>query len=299
MKDSMKGFPRQIAGGLWVLGNSYFNIYLAKGANAAALMETGISATVDEVAGQLTDLGIQPDYMIVLHPHPDHINGLPGLSAIYPGARIIAGAGAAEFVAHPRTAQSLVAEDSFMSGFLAAEGFPISRPPLESPPSLAGSTVMGEGGRLDLGGLTLEFLSAPGHALGGLAIHIPEIRAIIASDCLGFRFPALADFFPIFFTGYSDYMATIDRLESFRPEILGLAHQGPLTGAEASAAFRQARLSAKRIRDAIALGQGDERALIEEIYGKYYRDEMKMYTRENIETCCKLLIKRSREANGP
>lgn len=284
-----------IAEGLWVLGNSYFNIYLARGKKGSALFETGISATVDEVAGQLRILGISPDYIFVLHPHPDHINGLPGLGSLFPATRVVAGPGAAEFVAHPRTAQALVAEDSFMSGFLKEAGFPVDRPPLEEPPSLQNSTVMKDRDRVDLGGLTLEILSAPGHAIGGIAVHILELKAVLASDCLGFRFPGLSDFFPIFFTGYAEYMSTIDRLESLRPEILGLAHQGPLLGVDAQAAFRLARRSAQAMLE-LVLGAESESGLIEQIFEKFYRDEMKMYTRENIETCCRLLIKRSREA---
>ena len=298
METRKKDFPQKIAEGLWVLGNSYFNLYLVRGREKSALIEHGVSATVDETADQLDRLKVTPDYFIVLHPHPDHIDGLPGLRSIYPGALVVAGPGAAEFVSHPKTAQALVAEDCFMSEFLRGKGFPVGRPPLQDAPSLEGSLVKSEGDSIDLGGLTLRFLSAPGHAIGGLAIHIPELKAIIASDSLGFRFPGLSDFFPIFFTGFGDYMSTLDRLEALKPEILGLAHQGVLTGGEARDAFAQARRAAIRMRDAILAEKRGDNALIEEIFENYYRDELKMYTRENIETCCKLLIKRCREWEG-
>jgi len=289
--DSLK----KLADGLWALGNYFFNIYLVKGSKGAALFESGISATVDLVAKQLESLDISPDYFVVLHPHPDHINGLPGLRSIFPHARIIAGPGAAEFAAHPKTAQALVAEDVFMSEFLASRDLPIGRPPIKEAPSLEGCIVKSEGDCLDLGGLTVNFLSAPGHAIGALAAHVPEIRAILASDCLGFRFPGISDFFPLFFTGFGDYIATIRKLKALEPEILALAHQGPLTGEKVKDAFRKAERSAMEIRQ-LALSGVAEGEIIETIFNKYYRDELKMYTRENIITCCKLIIKRSRES---
>ncbi len=176
MKVPHYDVPGKLAEGLWVLGNYSFNIYLAKGDTAAALFESGISATVDIVAQQLESLNASPDYLVVLHPHPDHINGLPGLLSIFPDARVIAGPGAAEFAAHPKTAQALVAEDLFMSDFLKNEGFPICRPPMNRAPSLEGCIVKSDGDCLDLGGLTVKFLSAPGHAVGALAAHLPQIR---------------------------------------------------------------------------------------------------------------------------
>jgi len=288
--------PKKLADGLWVLGNNFFNIYLAKGRTGSALFEAGISATVDVVARQLESLNASPDYFVVLHPHPDHINGLPGLHSKFPEARIIAGPGAAQFAAHPKTAQALVAEDGFMSEFLKSRGVRVERPPINEAPSLDNCTVMSDGDCLDLGGITINFLSAPGHAIGALAVHIPEIHAVLASDCLGFRFPGISDFFPLFFTGYDDYMSTLRKLEALGPEILGLAHQGPITGKGISEAFRKAESSAREIRE-LALSGVSEEEMIETIFNKYYRDELKMYTRDNIITCCKLILKRSRESS--
>ena len=76
--------PARLADGLWVLGNSYFNLYLVRGKAAAALVDAGISAMADDVIGQLETLGVTPDYLVVTHPHPDHINGLDALRERFP-----------------------------------------------------------------------------------------------------------------------------------------------------------------------------------------------------------------------
>jgi glyoxylase-like metal-dependent hydrolase (beta-lactamase superfamily II) len=286
-------FPEHLAEGLWLLGNSFFNLYLVRGKTASALIDTGISSMADEVIAQLEKLGVTPDYLIATHPHPDHINGLDALRERYPDARVVIGPGAREFLAHPKTAASLVAEDRFMAEFLKSRGYRPGRPPIGRPPSVNGAEVASDNETIDLGGLTLRILHVGGHAIGNILVHVPELQAIMAADSLGFRIPSIG-FFPIFFTGYADYMATIDRMEALEPQILCLAHQGPLVGEDARKAFKDAREATRSLCEEIRNDPRDEDAVINDIYPRFYRDELALYTRENIIGCCRLVIRRSR-----
>ncbi len=286
-------FPARLDEAIWVLGNSYFSLYLVRGEKASVLVDTGISAMADEVIGQLEALEVSPDYLIVTHPHPDHVDGLDALQDRYPEARVVIGPGAREFMAHPKTAASLVAEDRFMSEFLASQGHPPGRPPIERPPSVDGALVVRDGETLDLGGLSVRFLHVGGHAIGNVLVHVPECRALMASDSLGFRIPSIG-FFPIFFTGYAEYMATIDRLEALEPRVLCLAHQGPLIGKDARQAFSDAREAARSLHEQIRNDPRGEDELIADLNRRYYREELSLYTPDNILGCCRLLIRRSR-----
>ena len=286
-------FPGRLAEGLWALGNSFFTLYLLRGQTASALVDTGISAMADEVIGQLKLLGVRPDYLIVTHPHPDHINGLDALRRQYPEARVVIGPGAREFLAHPKTEAALVAEDRFMSEFLQSQGYRPGRSPIDRPPSVDGAMVASDNETLDLGGPAIRFLHVGGHAIGNILVHVPGLGALMASDSLGFRIPRIG-FFPIFFTGYADYMTTIDRLESFEPRILCLAHQGPLVGQDARKAFRDAREAARSLCEEIRNDPRDEDAIINDLYPRFYRDELALYTPDNIIGCCRLVIRRSR-----
>jgi glyoxylase-like metal-dependent hydrolase (beta-lactamase superfamily II) len=293
--NNQRHYPLFIHDRLQVLGHPFFHVYLVRGKNASALIEMGVSATADTVVGQLAALNMRPDYLIISHPHGDHINGLPALKQAFPEALVVAGAGAPEFLSHPRIGPSLVHDDRYMTAFLKDQGIANSRPPLTAGPLLADDTLIErDGDVIDLGGLTLEFLVAKGHAPGNLAVHIPQLRALMVADSLGFYFMRHR-FFPIYFTGYADYMETIDRLESLRPGIVAPAHQTVFQGADAGRAFDLARWEAEAMKKRILKHTGDDDRIIQEIYEDFYGDELLLYPRENIIGCCRLLLRRSRE----
>ncbi len=287
-------YPQRLGPGLWVVGNPYFNLYLVRGENATALIEVGVSGMADEAIRQIDSLGARPTYLVVTHPHADHVTGLDALREHYPGARVVVGEGAPEFLAHPKAAASIVQEDRHMSGFLISEGYEPGRPPVDAPPSLAGCAIALDGDETDLGGLTLRFLEAKGHAPGNIIVFIPELEALIVSDSLGFRFRRRG-FYPLFFTNFPDHIDTIDRLHSLKPKILGVPHQGPRMGEHVEADFRQARAASEELRAKILENEGDEETVAEELFTDTYKDEFLLYTPGNIKTCCRLLVRRAKE----
>ena len=291
---SANPFPRMLAEGLWVLGNYHFNLYLVKGEQASALIEVGISAVVDEVIRQLDALAVRPTYLVVTHPHSDHVTGLAGLKESFPEAHVVAAEGAAEFLAHPKAAPTLVADDRYMTKFLASRGLIPGRPPVKEPPSLADCLIAADGDKIDLGGLTLRFLVVRGHAPGKIVAHVPEIRALILSDSLGFRFPGRG-VLPLPLTNYDEYMAALDRLQGLDPVIVGVAHQGPIVGDEVARAFGEAREQAAALRTKILEDTRQPQEIARDLFDQYYRDELLVYTRKNILNCASLIVRRARE----
>jgi 2-aminobenzoylacetyl-CoA thioesterase len=289
-----EAFPAILADGLWVLGNYYFNVYLVQGEQASALIEVGVSGVADDVVRQLELLRVSPTFLVVTHPHADHVTGLAALQERFPQALVVTGEGAEEFLAHPKTAENLVKEDRHMSEFLAAHGITPGRRPVEAPPPVFNCLVAADGDEMDLGGKTLRFLAVKGHSPAQLAVHVPELEALMVSDALGFRFPGRG-IFPLFFSGYEEYQAALDQLELLKPSIVGVAHQGPLTGDEARNAFRESRARAQDLRARIVSDSRPVDEVIGEVFREFYVDELTMYTEENILSCAKLVVRRAGE----
>ncbi|MEW6351178.1 MAG: MBL fold metallo-hydrolase [Thermodesulfobacteriota bacterium] len=288
-------FPRLLTEGLWVVGNYYFNLYVLKGEQGSALIEAGVSAVVDRVVDQLKELAVSPTFLVMTHPHADHATGLQGLMERFPDALVVAGEGAVEFLAHPKTGPLMVAEDEHMSQFLGAEGFDHRRPPVQEPPSLHHALIAKDQDEMDLGGITMRFLNVGGHSPGTIAVHVAELSALMPADSLGFRFPGRG-IVPLFFTSYPDYMDTLSRLAQFDAAILGIPHQGPLTGDDVQAAFSEAYDTARALRDEIVADTREPEELARDLFERYYRDELTMYTPSNILNCMRLVIRRARES---
>ena len=130
------------------------NTYLVVGTQAAAFIDTGWDRP-GEAAARI-------DYwrrigapslaaIVVTHRHPPHWQNAPALQRACGGAPIIA--------SH--------AEQASIEARM--QGARVDR-------------AVRDGETLSLGGLTLQFVEAPGHTYGSLAVHVPETRALFTGD---------------------------------------------------------------------------------------------------------------------
>jgi len=288
-------FPIKITPRIRVLGNYFFNLILVTGTEKSALFETGISGITDGVITQLNDLDITPDYLIVSHPHSDHITGLPGLMDKFPNARVIAGLGAGSFVSHPKAGPALIKEDRFMSLGLIKMGITPGRQSLNAIPDLSGALEIEKETRLDLGGgIYLDLIPVKGHSPANLVARVKSDQALFCSDSLGFHYPGRA-FWPLFFTNARDYLGTIEMIRDAAPKIICPAHQGPVMGKDAVKGIEQARDEARAMVKRIRETRLEDDDLIRELFEESYRDEFTLYTKSNIMNCTRLMLKRARE----
>lgn len=288
-------FPLKITENIYILGHHYFHCYLLKGMRSCALAEMGMTAISDTLIGQLKELHASPDYLIVTHPHSDHVSGIIALKEAFPSSQIILGEETKDFIEHPKGAKALFHEDRHVAAEMLKRGFFFSAKPITSAPELTGCQVVGEGDELNLGEFQIKFIAVSGHSPGNIAVHIPAANMILASDSLGNLYEGNG-FFPVFFTGYIDYINTIRRLENINPAILGLAHNGLyLNEADVRRAFRDAVLSAEFAQDRILKDKREDEAVARDIFEYYYHDELAVFSPENILGCCRLLVRRVRE----
>lgn len=286
--------PLALTNNLWVLGNYYFNLYLVQGKNGSALIEAGISAIADRVIQQIETLDISPTYLIITHPHADHVTGLGALRERYPDAIVVAGKGAKDFLIHPKALQAILKEDQFMSNRLYGLGTKPGRPPIEKFEFPENHIPVKDKHDIDLGGISLRCIKVEGHSPGNIVIHIPAMKALMLSDSLGFHFPG-QEFLPLFLTDFSDYINTIDFMKSLNPNILGFGHQGPLMGFTTKNVFKESRQASFDMLSRVMNEEKKSNDLAEEIFKEYYRDEFTLYSEENIRSVAQLLVRRGRE----
>lgn len=285
-------YPMPLSSRVTVLGNHTINLFLVQGDRKTALFEVGISGVVDTVIQQLDHLGAVPDFLIASHPHSDHITGLPGLMQRFPAAQVVAGAGAAKFISHPKAGSLMLAEDAFISKALAARGITPGRPPIDTVPDLSDAWEVSDTVVLELGGLDLELFPVQGHSPGNILGRTLDI--LFCSDSLGFHFPGKG-FWPLFFTGAKEYLATQAQIQAMAPTIVCPGHLGPLQHQAATAGIQAGIDAARHFIERVTRTSLTDHQLEARLFKESYRDEFTLYTRENIVNCNRLLIKRARQ----
>jgi len=281
------------------LGNRHFNYFLV-GQQEAAIVECGVTGGVASLKPQWSKLESKPDvkYLLAMHAHFDHVCGIPALRELFPEALVLASGEAQKVLSKPKIMANFFYQDAKMSEFLVSEGILAEKPESPQVSNIVVDRVIGEGEVINLtGGLKLEILAAPGHSPCGLACYLPGDQVMFLSDTGGFQISD-KDIFPIFFQGYEVYVQTIKKLMSFPTRVLGIPHERIWVKDEVKAFYQRALDAAQTAFDNIRkmLDKGmNENNIKKELFSRYYRGNLRIYTPENINTCVELLIRRVKE----
>ena len=137
-------------------GTSY-NSYLVRGSEKTALFETSKLEFWDEYIANIKEVcdPSEIDYIVVNHTEPDHAGCMERLLELSPNAQVIGSATALTFlkeiVNHPINGRAVTEKDT-----------------------------------IDLGGLTLQFLTVPFlHWPDSMYTYIPELKALFTCDSFG------------------------------------------------------------------------------------------------------------------
>jgi hydroxyacylglutathione hydrolase len=212
-------------------------IHLLVEKGRAALVDTGTANAVPYVLKALEAKGIAPaqvDYVLLTHVHLDHAGGAGQLMARFPNARLSV---------HPRGARHMVDPSRLVAATVAIYGEEAMRRTYGEIRPVPEERVIEtpEGTTLDLGGRGLLFLDAPGHARHHVVIRDARTGHIFVGDNFGLSYRELDQdgrqyVFPTSSPSQFDppqLRRTVDRVLSYGPEALYLAHFGRLTNPQA------------------------------------------------------------------
>lgn len=213
--------------------SGYTSVYLVRG-ERAALLDAGVSVDAPALLAALVELGLpasELDFLALTHAHYDHAGGaweiLRRLSESgNTGVRIACAEKPAVYLARADLCEKLMRSGKMTEGLRAGE---MRHIPQEK------FLTLRDGSVLELGGVTLRALEAPGHANGHLVFFSPELNFLYAGDACGLLGRGADGSSVIAPTSFAPeyrhqlYVSTLNRIADLKEiKIIGFAHFGVL-----------------------------------------------------------------------
>lgn len=223
------------------LGTHQLCFYLVRGEDAL-IVGGGMNHATPAVDAQLDALDIDParvKYAVMTHSHFDHCGAMPYFRRRFPGVQVLGTSAAQQALSK----QKVVDYNAKMND-LATEQAGLGARCLclaDRTSELAVDRVVSDGEVLDLGnGVTVEFYEVPGHSRCCLATYVPCCKALFPTDTTPYPVHEWTDLaFPSAQYDFASYVASLQRLNEFDVDIVGLDHHGVLLGAQAGEFLRR------------------------------------------------------------
>jgi glyoxylase-like metal-dependent hydrolase (beta-lactamase superfamily II) len=199
-------------------------VYVVQGDTKTAVVDCGHASSFGNVLDGLRELGITPSevhYLIPTHVHLDHAGAAGHLLKYMTRAKVIAHEKAVPHLVDP-TRLIAGATSVFGERLVEVYGRPI-------PVDRDRTTAVGEESHLELGGVSLTTIHAPGHAPHQISILAEEERVLFSADAVGLVFPGVPTLIPTTPPPSLDPAKvgqTIARLRQTDPKMLLVPHYG-------------------------------------------------------------------------
>jgi glyoxylase-like metal-dependent hydrolase (beta-lactamase superfamily II) len=225
-------FPTKWTENIWLLGIQEFPYYFVSGTDCSVIIEGGVSGAVPKVIKHMAETNVNAPlkHLIITHTHTDHITGLMKLKRLMPEVLLTASKESADVLSKEKVVSHFVFEDLVYSDFLVKEGLADEVPEMLPLDPVKIDSIVRHGDMIDLGGIELEFIEAPGHAPGNMVILVKPDNVMLISDTAGYA-EAKDDVLPLFFHDFNASIETLEMLKSYKPDHIGLGHNLRIDGA--------------------------------------------------------------------
>ena len=211
-------------------------VYLVRGGDGAAIVDTGARTSAPALRTALAEAGIRADdlrWIVLTHVHLDHCGATGILAHAFPRAQV---------VVHRRGARHLIDPARLLAGSAAVYGERWSLYGGLDRTAAERVEAVEDGHAVDLGGgRRLRMLETPGHARHHMSVLDEATGTVFAGDALGVRFPRTG-LYPALPPPDIDPAAgdrSLGRLAELAPALLCLPHFGPVD--DAAGAIAEAR----------------------------------------------------------
>ena len=218
---------------LWYLGREESGVYILEGREDAILINGGMSYILVDVLGQMADLGIDVEKirkMLILHSHFDHVGIVPYFKRTYPKIEVYASEPAWKILAMPKAVEVINSYGRLSAKQVGDESV-LKNYDLSWRDDITG-TVLAEGDKIDLGGVTLSIFETPGHSNCSITAYEPNLKILFASDAVGVPYKDAC--FPSMNTNITQFLESLEKLKPLPVSCLCADHYGYITGAEAA-----------------------------------------------------------------
>ncbi len=239
--------PGKVHERVWFFGREESGVYLLEGKDHSMIVSGGMSYIVSDILQQLKEFGRDEDRikkLLILHSHFDHVGIVPFFKRRHPAMEVYASQRGWEVL---QMDKAVVTINEFGRSVAQRmeKGDVYSAYDLEWRKDVSGNAI-GEGDRIDLGGLEVLVLDIPGHSSCCIAAYVPEFKALFPTDGGGIPFGKT-----IVSSGnsnYTKYQQSLERLRHLQVDTLCADHYGYVVGPEANEFISKSIESAKENR---------------------------------------------------
>lgn len=257
--------PGPVTDRVTLLGRNESCVYLVDGGSEFVILGGGMTCIVPDIISQIRAAGVDPrkiHRLVIHHAHFDHVGIVPDLKARWPWIRVAASARAKALLSRPSVVEKIASLNAmFLSGDRADDlraGMAVR--------AIRVDDTLGDGDIFSCGDLELKALAVPGHSSCSMAVYVPSLHLMSASDAGGIPYGDRV--FAAANSNFDAYQASLEKMAAYPARVHLSEHYGALTGRDGEGFMAKSIAEAAQMRELVASAwsrHGNVRKAVEEL----------------------------------